>query len=28
MDEIVYYARENTEAIKTIVNRYIERMGI
>ena len=27
MDEIVYYARENTEAIKTIVTRYIERMG-
>jgi 5'-methylthioadenosine phosphorylase len=27
MDEIVYYARENTEAINTIVNRYIERMG-
>jgi 5'-methylthioadenosine phosphorylase len=28
MDEIIYYARENTEAINTIVNRYIERMGL
>lgn len=27
MDEILYYARENAEAINTIVNRYIERMG-